>query len=299
MPQLIINSEYEKELENYVLGGDCVAFVGAGMSIPPGKDWRDTVEKIASRCQVSIDQNKSLPQIIDKCIEENEESCNQVCRELFPKHVVRSRTAIGHLLRLPFKAILTVNFDPWLHQQSRQQQYERCHIYPDLPLKESLTGGIYYIHGYFDSDNKNSSIRSLVFGNASFHKAYSVSILPSFLIHVFTYETVLFVGIDPTEENLNKILKKSISIQKQISETGNRQGDMPKKFVLWARSDDMSKEELIRDDIRISEIRSLAIKPVLYAKRANDYRGLEELLLSWVEKGDIRNRSAPFKSGFD
>ena len=61
----------------------------------------------------------------------------------------------------------------------------------------------------------------------------------------------------------------------------------------------MSKEELNRDDIKISEIKSLAIKPVLYTKRANDYRGLEELLFSWVEKGDIINRSPPFKYGFD
>ena len=194
---------------------------------------------------------------------------------------------------------LTTNFDPWLHQHSRQEHYKRCHVYPDLPLKDGLQGGIYYIHGYFDSEREDATIRSLVFGKESFHKAYMRSLLPGFLLNTFTYETILFVGVDPTEENIYKIIRQSISIRSDVRTIQESQSEMPKRFILLPEQSGLSGKTLALEDSRISSLRSLEIEPLFYCKKADDYRGLEELLYRWVEEGDIRNRLAPFKTGFD
>lgn len=299
MPSPSVSLELEDQVKQHVFSGKCVAFLGAGVSIPPGKNWQATVREIALRCGVSVDHERELPEIIDKCLKKDEDACNQACRTLFPKHVAESRTAMDYLLRLPFKAILTVNFDPWLHQHSRRENYKRCHVYPDLPLKDGLQGGIYYVHGYFDSEDKDATIRSLVFGKESFGRAYSRSLLPGFLLHVFTYETVLFVGMDPTEENISELIYKSIGIRNDVRASQQSQVETPMRFVLWPDPSDLAGEERNIEENKISEIKSLDIELHPYKRKADDYRGLEKLLYSWVQEGDIRNRPAPFKTGFD
>ncbi len=289
----------EAEAKKLVLTGECVAFVGAGVSIPPGKNWSDTVRCVATRCGIPIEGNMSLPEIIDKCLDKDEVTCNQACRELFPRHIASSRPATSYLLRLPFKAILTTNFDPWLQQHSRRESYQRCHIYPDLPLHYGLKDGIYYLHGYFDSENMHATVRALVFGEQSFREAYDSSLLPGFLLNVFTYETVLFVGVDPTEQYLSKLLQQSIGIRKRIASDHITTSVPPKRFILWPTPIGTSPEQHAQENAAISAIRSLEITPILYDRKKSDYRGLEELLFSWIREGDLKNRPAPFKTGFD
>lgn len=294
-----IPSGVEKKIKGNVLSENCVAFVGAGLSIPPGRDWDLTVQEIAKHCRVSTDEGKEHPTIIDECLKKDENACNEKLREIFPKHVATSRKATDYLLRLPFKAILTTNFDPWLHQQSRQERYKRLHVYPDLPLKDGLQGGLYYLHGYFDSERKEASIRSLVFGEKSFHEAYNRSLLPGFLLNTFTYENILFLGIDPTEKNISDLLRKSIRIRKDVQMSSESRSDEPGRFILWPSPKGPSGNERKLEENKLSLIQSLDIEPLVYQKKADDYRGLEEILFGWVQEGDIRNRPPPFKSGFD
>jgi hypothetical protein len=289
----------EVEAKRLVLDGKCIAFVGAGASIPPGENWNDTVRRIATHCGIPIEDNMSRPEIIDKCLDKDEATCNQACRDLFPRHIASSRPAMDYLLRLPFKALLTTNFDPWLRQHSRRDHYQRCHIYPDLPLHYGLKDGIYYLHGYFDSEDRNATVRALVFGERSFREAYEGSLLPGFLLNVFTYETVLFVGVDPTEQRLFTLLQQSISIRKQIASDSTAISVPPKRFILWPTPVGASPEQRAQEDATISAIRSLETTLVLYDRKKSDYRGLEELLFSWIEEGDLKNRPAPFKAGFD
>lgn len=288
------------ELEKLVLEEQCVvAFVGAAATIPPGQAWRETVRTIATRCGVAFKDDRPLPDVIDECIAKDETACNEACRELFPTHIASSRTALDYLLRLPFKALLTTNFDPWIRQHSQQALYKRVHVYPDLPLHYGLMNGLYYLHGYYDSANKNATVRALVLGERSFVEAYDESLLPGFLLNVFTYETVLFVGINPTEPRLAAILGQSISVRKRIGAGRGSTNVLPKRFILWPFSARPTQEERVLEDKSITMIRSLDIVPVFYDRRASDFRGLEELLFGWVERGELRNRPAPFSTGFD
>src|SRR5205085_3438139 len=104
------------------------------------------------------------PAVVDNCISINETGCNEALRAKLPAHVATSRTAIGYVLRLPFKALITTNFDPWIRQQSRMEKYKVTHVYPHLPLNDGLGNRIYYIHGFFDSEEPTSSIVKLVLG---------------------------------------------------------------------------------------------------------------------------------------
>lgn len=295
----IIPSDEEQEAKRDVLEGRCVAFIGAGISIPPGRDWDGLVKEIADRCKIAFDGRTSLPSIIDQCIESDESTCNEACRELLPRHVATSRTAMNYLLKLPFRAILTTNFDPWLQQQSWSMRYKRYHIYPDLPIHNGLKDGLYYIHGFFDSINRDANIRSLVFGEQSFREAYEKSLLPGFLLNVFTYETILFIGINPTEKYLSRLLRASIDIRKKISTNFRQANTLPKRYILWPVSGEASLEESEIEKRTISETLSLDVTPIIYDKKMSDYRGLEEFLFNWTQEGDIKSRPPPFKTGWD
>jgi len=286
------------ELKDLVLKEHCVAFVGAGMSNPPGQQHRETVENIASRCNVEIN-HRPLPEGIDACAETNPNEYEAALRDLFPKHVAEARTGLNYLFRLPFKAFVTTNFDPWLRNLATRQKIERVHVYPDLPLHEGLSSGLYYIHGCCDSENPRYRPGTLVFGAKAFSRAYSrESLLPGFLLNFFTYERVLFLGFDPSEKHIADLLLRAKVIREEINADAVSPNS-PKRFLLWPslmESDERAQGEW---DAKIEEFRALEVTPVIYDPENKDHRGLEKILSEWVGEGDLLNRPPPFKTGFD
>jgi hypothetical protein len=296
--ELAIPPEDELRLRKAVLGGECVAFVGAGLSVPPGKKWKLLVQDIAARCRVSCDEDMSLPCIVDKCIDADEQKCDEALRELLPRHVASTRPAVNYLLRLPFKALLTTNFDPYIYLQCRRERYPELYIYPDLPLVNSVKAKLYHLHGFFDSDDRNASIRSLVFGKRSFETAYRKSLLPGFLLNVFVYEKVLFVCFNPMDECISKLLDQSNLLRHEVvSSARSKVRQLPERFALWSKGKSASTEDVSED--AVNQMRSLQITPVIYDRTAEDYRGLEKLLSSWVAQADLADRPPLYRTGFD
>lgn len=280
-------------LKQLVLGGRCVAFLGAGISYPVGKKWKELVEEIAKRCGTVVEH--SLPETIDRCIESNLEMCNAAMRDLLPRANSVVRNAITQVMRLPFSAIITTNFDPWIHGQSRTSDFSRSHVYPDLPLREGLRNGIYYVHGYFDSERRDACVRKLVFGKRSFDQAYyGDSLLQGFLLQVFSYENVLFVGIDPLEPHLSEILQKSMAIQRTFQSQSR-----PLRFITLAREGGADGEDLVRQDVRVEKMRALGIETIQFGRSDGGWSGVDRMLEEWVREGELKNRPAPFKSGSD
>lgn len=278
----------------------CVAFLGAGISIPPGGTWKGLVSDIAAQCNVPFDDTVPVteyPSIIDRCISQSEAGCNRALQTSLPEHVPVSRTAVDYVHRLQLKAILTTNFDPWIRQHSREARYERgVHIYPDIPLNQGTKGHIYYLHGYFASESPDASIRNLILGKQSFEDAYvNSSFLPGFLLNIFVYENVLFIGFNPTEHHVSTLLKQSIVFRRQIDASG----PTPKRFILLPVPSGSTPEEKAKEAAFISDVQSLDITPVYYDNSAGDHRGIEELLSSWISESNLKDRPAPFKTGFD
>ncbi|MCX5885233.1 MAG: SIR2 family protein [Proteobacteria bacterium] len=297
MIELPTGTNPEIEAERLVLNGCYVAFIGAGMSNPPGKQWRETVHDIARRCNVKTN-NKTLYDLIDECQEANSIEYERAFRELVPKHVPTSRTALNYLLRLPFKSYVTTNFDPWLHNLSTSTNIERVHAYPDLPLHKGLSKAIYYLHGYYDSDDSMCDPKRLVFGTKTFEQAYGYeSLLPGFLLNLFTYEHILFLGFNPSEKNISDLLKKANSIRKSFIDVRNLK--KPKRYIFFPLFNVSDKEKQAKWDAEIEQLTSLEIIPILYEAEGEDYIGLEKILYNWVQHGELKNRPAPFKAGFD
>lgn len=275
----------------------CVAFIGSGMSIPPAGNWRQLVTKIAEACKIPIDEStdpNTYPDLIDEFIETNIHACNYGLREFLPSFSTSTRTAVTQLHRFSFKAILTTNFDPWIQKQSREVQYSKMSwIYPDLPLSCGIDERIYYIHGFFDSEDPLASIADLVLGKKSFEEAYSeLSLLPGFLLNTFVYENILFVGINPTEPHISKLLRHSIKLRQQIFINGRRS---PKRYILVPQNTDESDfGKIAQASNEVETLRSLEIEPVYYDGTKKDYSGIEILLEGWAKELDIHNRPAPF-----
>ncbi|MBZ5562425.1 MAG: SIR2 family protein [Acidobacteriia bacterium] len=291
----------EADLKALIYGGQCVAFVGAGISIPPGCEWDVLVDELATNCDVDANGGLSKAQVVDRCIDNGKERLNGALRTIFPRHIARLRPALPYLHRLPFKALLTTNFDPWVHQHSRREHYEKCFIYPDLPLSSTgISKALYYLHGYFDPEDNNFDVERLVFGARSFEEAYQRSLLPGFLLNTFTYENVLFVAFNPKEENIAALLRGSVEQRRRISSRGRQEAARRvRRFILWDVKEYSSSEERALAEAAIDGFRSLEVTPVLYDKKGDDFRGLEEVLLQWIEEGDLKERPSPFASGFD
>jgi hypothetical protein len=275
---------------------ECVAFLGAGMSVPPAGDWKDLVKRITEACTIPFDDNADMstyPELIDKCIKKNVAACDLALRDFIPSVTVTTRTAINLIHRFDLKAILTTNFDPWIQKQSREFQYKnQGWIYPDLPLSCGIEGRIYYIHGCFISTDSNSSISDLVLSKKSFQEAYAeTSLLPGFLLNTFVYENILFVGFNPTEPHISKLLRHSIKIREKIPFNGSS----PKRYMLLGlNKEERDTEKIAKTKDYIDKLRALEIEPVFFDGSKSDFSGIEELLESWVKELDIQNRPSPF-----
>jgi hypothetical protein len=279
-----------------VLDRQCIAFLGAGISHPPAQLWEQLVRELARCCRVT-DLTGTNPEIVDRCIKKDRDACNRTLREELPKDTALIRTAVTWTMRLPFRAILTTNVDPWIRQQTVSDWQRACFIYPDLPFGGGMPG-LYYLHGLFDADDRDACITKLVFGEDSFKSAYEESLLRGFLLNALTYEHVLFIGFNPREPRLSSILQKSRQIQTTISTVRARACET-QKFVLWPEPDASDPGERAKQDAEVAELYALGLEPVFFRKEDNYWKGLDRTLLSWVEEGDAKNRPAPYKSGFD
>ncbi|HEU4714370.1 MAG TPA: SIR2 family protein [Pyrinomonadaceae bacterium] len=296
-------TESNEAKELVLAAGKCVAFLGAGITKPPGGTWTDIVSKLADRCKIPFNKKTTptleYPKVIDLCIAADEDGCNEVLRVSLAEHVVKTRTALVDIHRLQLKAIVTTNFDPWIGARSSSSHYERIHVYPDLPLHFGTAGRIYYIHGHFASADPNSSITKLVFGQHSFAEAYEESpLLSGFLLNLFIYENIFFVGFDPTERYISALLRKSIEIRGRI-QAASGTSNVTRRYILTRLPSGRTATKRAREAAFITGIKALDITPVYYDNSTEDHVGIEELLYKWIADSELPDRPALLKTGFD
>ncbi len=286
------------KIKKVVLGGDCIVFFGAGLSIPPGELWKESVKKIADRCRVDFD-SENLPQVIDACFDANPSEYEKTFQEFFPKDIATSRPALNYIPRLPFKAFITTNFDPWVENHFRHEDINARYAYPDISMSKGLEQALYYIHGCYDSEKNNYEHHKLIFGQRAFKGAYGKeSLLPGFLLNLFVYEKVLFIGFNPTERYLSELITYANTIQLEIKPKTSI-SKIFTKHILWPALNQKTGEQKEEYDEMIALFSALEIEPIIFDPKGDDFRGLEEILRGCVEHSDMKKRPAPFKSGFD
>lgn len=224
-----------------ITGGSCVAFVGAGFSaaaeLPP---WRELIMKLAAEDpDGSMDEVwqlvRSLVNSSPRPSSRELEMAAQLLfdalgEEIFCQRLARAldkealpdlmRLRLKHLLGIPFRAIVTTNFDPILPGISPSAQAYRRMLRPQAPSspwREAIarvalglaplcdtTGGcgnlIVQLHGRVDDS------RSLVMTRSQYrHRLYGDSAYLTVLRSLLATSTVLFLGYSLSDAYLNEM----------------------------------------------------------------------------------------------
>jgi hypothetical protein len=257
------------------------------------QEWTALVQDLASRCGVTSGTDPYAT--VDRCLDADPSACDEFMRERFPFIHTTSRAALGFVARLPFRALLTTNFDAWLRIQSQIEDFDKVLTYPQITLTDGITKGIFYLHGQFD-EQRATRTSDLVFGKKSFEIAYGPgSVLPGFLLDVFTFLNVIFIGFTPTEFYVSDVLRRSNQIHRQLEASGKK--ITVKRYSLepdWQNT----APEWNEHQRKLRALRDLRIEPCLYDPVAADRRGLDELLYGWTQLGDLKKRTPPFAEPF-
>jgi hypothetical protein len=105
-----------------ISGGDCIAWIGSGLSKLAYPDWGTTVAALCAACMIQpfgASESPSSVQLIDKaeeCKGANLNSYETTLGTLFGGNVVETRQAYSWLMKAPFKGYVTTNFDPLLSE---------------------------------------------------------------------------------------------------------------------------------------------------------------------------------------
>jgi len=302
-----MSSEALDKAKDAVFGGKAVLMVGAGAAVPVGKVWQTLVTGLATISGIVPEDGESNGHLVDRCIEANEPGCVDFLRAEFRNYPTTVRTVLLSLLRLPFKAILSTNFDPWLRQNAFGNQIGQVWVYPhlrggtyqNLPTVRDPSQKIdlWYLHGVFDAREGREAVSEIVFGEKSFNLAYGPgSLLPGFLLDVFTYETVLFVGFQPTEDHVANLLRQSIEVRRAIKTRVNLPDT--KKFWLLAREDAPENiEGAVAEADFLEKLQGLEVTPSWFDRVDNSYSGLDRLLGEWVFSFGGPTAPPPFAGG--
>jgi SIR2-like protein len=168
------------EILKAVSGRDCIAWIGSGLSRPVYDDWPSAISKLFKACGVK-DLDGSLPgrksdQLIDKaeeCKQANGGLYEATLADIYGRDEVKSRRAYMWLLKAPFKAYVTTNFDPLLSETAAAFEHTDLFCYPLLEGRdlERKSKPIFYIHGHA-RPNGTPSGKNLVLARSEFTKAY-------------------------------------------------------------------------------------------------------------------------------
>jgi len=291
-----MNNDRIEDIEKTVYSGNCVVLFGAGIAVPPGQDWGGLIQKLANT--FGVDPNLSQYDLVDMCMETNRALFYQCLKESFPALSVQTRTAALKLLQLPFLAYLTTNFDPSFKGiATRERLKGSIWTYPDLPLHDSVTQNIYYLHGQFDATRPIADIDKIVFGRRAFEQAYRESLLSAFLLHVMVYFDVLFICFNPREKYIAEVIKRSRQIKRDILRAKQNAPDT-KLYVLWPEPEPPQiVEGKMIEDRSIEELTALGLEVGVFdPKRTEGWIGLEEVLDRWIKK-DPTNIFSPLQEG--
>lgn len=254
-----------------------VAFIGSGISRGYYPSWGESVVELCKACgidppgSIDIENPEKLIKKAEECKRQNEETYYHKLKELFGTEFNGIRNTYILLLRLPFKAYITTNFDPmlattWTYLTKKNKFY----AYPNLPYRELSNGQVFYIHGYIHGYIKESCTQiKVVFAKSEFEEAYNKeqSLLPAFLQQLFTYERVIFVGCRLGEPQLYRILEIIKNIKSQHFNQHHLQ-----HYILLPEGEG-NKEHYEK----------MGIKVIYYKKINKKHIGLDKILEGWCD----------------
>src|SRR3990172_386500 len=158
--------------------GNCIVWVGSGLSKSAEyPDWKETIRKLCDKCEVTLlskSEEESPDKLIDKaeeCKKADIDAYHNTLADLFGRQPVSTRFAYQSLMKLPFKAYVTTNFDPLLSETGAIEEYGKLYYYPCFPPELGNSHPIVYLHGHARPDNQAMG-DNLILARSDFDEAY-------------------------------------------------------------------------------------------------------------------------------
>ena len=226
-----------EELLKAVNGGDCIAWIGSGLSKLAYPDWATTVTALCAACGIQpfgASESPSPTQLVDKaeeCKGANLDGYETTLSTLFGGSVVQTRQAYSWLMQAPFKGYVTTNFDPLLSEAAAPFGYTSVFGYPLLETREidRRKKPIFYIHGHARPDGVPCG-QNLVLARSEFDQAYG-GVLGVFLPALLLSYPIVFIGCRLSEPEILEQMRRVHSMHIQIKKS--REGyNTPLRFAL-------------------------------------------------------------------
>ncbi len=265
-----------------IQAGECVAFVGAGFSAPAVPQWSHLLEDIAQTERLSIATRERVSRLVERGTSKDLEASAQILRdELGPDDFgqtlsravgepvldERMRGRIEALLGIPFRAILTTNFDGILDGRDPGRD-----AYLDV-LRPS--GHRWWDQRFWNPERSRQTIVNLhgstatgndiVFTREDYRRRlYANPGYVTFLRSVMATTTVLYLGFSFTDAYLDELRSEILAL------LAYRGGDRP---IAYALLNDVTPDEI--DYARRHE----GIEIISYPSEP-DFAGFDEALTS-------------------
>jgi hypothetical protein len=267
---------------------DCVAWVGSGFSHFSGfPSWEDAVKKLCSDCGVpSVSLPADQPEILmakaEECKRADVSRYECALAAMYGGDVTGARYAIRHLFNLPFRAIVTTNFDPILVEEVgfvADGTQPPVFYYPDLPSTAlgRHTKAVFYMHGCARMDGKPCG-HNLVLSSSEFAEAYDIRLgsTGQFVMQILRYHPVLFLGCKLREPPIRDIFRR-VRQMRELSQGTASQTDQADHMVLLhgtGESDPIRKNEEQEED---QEFRRQGIQALRYQSNNDQHREIEAI----------------------
>jgi len=192
-----------QECSDLILSGQCVAFVGSGLSASQFDSWPKLVNRLCDRCGAStrVSDDETDAEKLIQAAEDAKISSGSAYLTCLGEHFGRIpdiNPCYDLLLKLPFKSIVTLNFDPVLAYKAGLQQVAdvsfRILPYPGLDRAEMRRGAIFYAHGLIQV-GKPVCDGSIVLAKSEYDHAYeNGGPLQRFMSELLQRDPICFVG---------------------------------------------------------------------------------------------------------
>ena len=185
------------ELQEALKRGECVLFVGAGLSegLP---QWKELVAQMADKLEISPEED---PRLIAEYYENKygrKELENKIFSQL--KKDVPLTAAHNLLARLPVKAVITTNYDHLLEKALSSKRFHKIVYGKEAPSIQQDQLPLVKMHGDIDDPSSIVITKPDYDEYAENHRSLITYLLSFLITHNF-----LFVGFSRKDSNFDNI----------------------------------------------------------------------------------------------
>lgn len=232
-------------LVEQILAGNCIAFVGAGFSAAAElPQWVDLLCDLSARPEIPAELRAHVTRLCESPAAHRLDRAGQLLQDALGRErfIAALADALGRptptegmqqrltwLRGIPFRAILTINFDPVLDGELPSPAAYRKVLRPGpkhtwAQVFRNIEEGapVLKLHG----DLRRSPVETVVITRQDYRRRlYADSAYQSFLRAIFSHYPVLFLGVGFEDAYLNELRSETLAL------LGYERGQMP---VGWA-----------------------------------------------------------------